>query len=241
MTDFQSWYFLTFNPASLFDEEVDLYLQSHCESYVLVEEHKKTNAHFHIIAKGVDFNSKKTFNQNVKDLFPKLKITSTGSKTGLVIKQITDHNIWNYIAKDSHLETFAPRYYNHITLEKAFWAKKKELYHLQNGKSKKDQFVYFFKSKEEKYLNTRDYKLKECVLFAFYEFIKEGEVKDIGPYAFEKYFYFLLFKLYPAEYYSCMLYSISGKCTDHADYDTNYREPTDSFASAQDLFNELNN
>ena len=89
--------------------------------------------------------------------------------------------------------------------------------------------MLFFKSNEQKYLRLKEYKLKECVLFSFYKFISEEDIKDIGPYAFEKYYFYLLFKLYPHLYFRSMMYSTIGRCEIDDEIDTRHKTYDDIF------------
>lgn len=216
LIDFDHWYFLTFNPSALFTEEVELYLQSKSDSYILTEEHKKTNAHVHIVAYCPIFNSDKTMNQNLKDKFPNLKVGKTGSKTGLVIKPVHSIGIMNYLAKEAKLDCFEPKYYNHNPLSPDFWNQRYLDYkYNQKHKTLKEKFNAFFLLNENKY---RRYPLfKDCVLFAFMDFQEENDIKDCGPFAYEKYFYYLLTKHYKEHYFDCIQQAERFKCMSAAE------------------------
>jgi len=206
-------YFLTINPLAEFTDEVKDYLQKYFVSYVYCVEHKNSNAHVHIIAHEHKRTMlRKSLNDDMKKKFPNLK----GTK--LVIKDVTDEKVYYYLCKEYNEPDFKLHYFNYeISPEN-----QKKYYHLYklNGKSKKEKFAQFFASNEEKYLRLKEYRLKECILYAFYNFIQKEDIKDIGPYAFEKYYYFLLFKLYPNQYFRSMMYSTIGRCDipDEIDY-----------------------
>ena len=216
-------YFLTINPLADFTEEVKDYLQKYFVSYVYCVEHKNSNAHVHIIAHGHKRTMlRKSLNDDMKKKFPYLK----GTK--LVIKDVTDEKVYYYICKEYNEKDFKLHYYNYNIPEetqKKFY----QLYQLSSGKTKKEKFVLFFKSNEQKYLRLKEYKLKECVLFSFYKFISEEDIKDIGPYAFEKYYFYLLFKLYPHLYFRSMMYSTIGRCEIDDEIDTRHKTYDDIF------------
>lgn len=223
MTD----YFLTINPAALFTDEVQDYLKKHFVSYVYCVEHKSTNAHVHIIAHEHKRTMlRKSLNDTMKIKFPSLK----GTK--LVIETVTSKEIYYYICKEYNEKDFKLHYFNYNIPEetqKEYF----ELYKLLYKKTKKEKFVLFFKSNEQKYLRLKEYKLKECILYAFYKFIEKEDIKDIGPYAFEKYYFYLLFKLYPHLYFRSMMYSTIGRC--NIDNDSSFGETK----SYNDIFEEL--
>ncbi len=217
-------YFLTINPLAEFTEEVKDYLKMHFVSYVYCVEHKKSNAHVHIVAHEHKRTMvRKSLNDDMKRKFPQLK----GTK--LVIKDVTSQDIYYYMCKEYNDKDFKLHFFNYnITQEKQkeFY----ELYKLSSGKTKKEKFVLFFKQNEQKYLRTKEYKLKECILYAFYKFIQQEDIKDIGPYAFEKYYFFLLFKLYPSLYFRSMMYSSIGRCElDAEEIDYSHKTYDDKF------------
>ena len=216
-------YFLTINPLADFTEEVKDYLKKYFCSFVYCVEHKNSNAHVHIIAHEHKRTMlRKSLNDDMKKKFPYLK----GTK--LVIKDVTDKKVYYYICKEYNEKDFQLHFYNY-NITKDNQKKFYELYKLSSGKTKKEKFVLFFKTHEKKYLRLKEYKLKECILYAFYKFIQQEDIKDIGPYAFEKYYYFLLFKLYPHLYFRSMMFSTIGRCELDGDIDYNQKTYDDIF------------
>lgn len=219
-------YFLTINPLAEFTEEVKDYLKKHFCSFVYVVEHKNSNAHVHIIAHSHKRTMlRKSLNDDMKKKFPYLKGTI------LVIKDVTDEKVYYYLCKEYNEPDFQLHYFNY-NISKENQKKFYELYQLSKGKTKKEKFVLFFKQDEQKYLRLKEYKLKECVLYSFYKFIQQEDIKDIGPYAFEKYFYYLLFKLYPPLYFRSMMYSTIGRCEIDDEIDNRHK-------CYDDIFQEL--
>jgi len=189
-------YFLTFNPLLAFTDEVRVWIEEHCDSYLGVKEHLKSNIHCHICVHGVPYKTHKAMNDAIKKKYPHLK------NPVLVIKAITSETVYNYIAKEytegtNHDKFIKDRVfaYEEEIPDSDYWCHLHQSYKIhKDSKSLSSKFNIYWFTNQHLY---NEISFNFSLVLCFRSFCKEFKVKDCTHRTFQRMKQYLFLQLYP--------------------------------------------